>query len=81
MQSSIDPIIQQAQNATRKAQAIILKNYTKDHNIQRFDIEDIVTIKIPKENRTSTNNKRLFKRILQEPHLHRCIKRLILTKT
>ena len=64
------------------------KKYTKRHNIRHFNIGDIVSIKVPREDRTSTDNRRLFGRILEEPYSHRykvitlsgIIKRLIPTK-
>ena len=56
--------------------------------IQYFEIGDIIFIKVPREDRTSTDNRRLFGRILEEPYSHRykiltssgVIKRLIPTK-
>jgi hypothetical protein len=64
------------------------KKYSKKHDIQHFEIGDIVSIKVPREDRTSTDNRRLFARILEEPYSHRykvitysgVIKRLIPTK-
>ena len=62
--------------------------YIKKHNIQHFDIGAIVSLKVPREDRASTDNKRLFAHILDEPYSHRykvitlsgIIKRLIPTK-
>ena len=62
--------------------------YTKKHDIQHFKVRAIVSLKIPREDRTSTNNKWLFARILEEPYPYRykvltlsgIISRLILTK-
>ena len=64
------------------------KKYSKKHDIQHFDIGDIVSLKVPREDRTSTDNRRLFARILEEPYSHRykvvtlsgVINRLIPTK-
>jgi hypothetical protein len=42
--------------------------YTKKHNIQHFDVKAIVSLKIPKEDKTLINNKRLFACILEEPY-------------
>ncbi len=66
----------------------MINKYSKKHTIQHFDIGDIVSIKVPREDRTSTDNRRLFGRILEEPYSHRyriltssgAIKRLIPTK-
>jgi hypothetical protein len=83
-----DPIIQKAQESTQKARAAMAIKYSKKHDIQHFDIGDIVSIKVPREDRTSTDNRRLFARILEEPYSHRYrvltysgrIRRLIPTK-
>jgi hypothetical protein len=64
------------------------QKYSKKHNIQHFDIGDIVSLKVPREDRTSTDNRRLFGQILEEPYSYRykvltcsgIIKRLIPTK-
>ena len=66
----------------------MIRKYTKKHDIQHFKVRAIVSLKIPREDRTSTDNKRLFARILEEPYPHRykvitllgVIKRLIPTK-
>jgi hypothetical protein len=81
-------VIQKAQKATQNARAKIAQKYSKKHNIQHFDIGDIVSLKVPREDRTSTDNRRLFGQILEEPYSHRykvltcsgIIKRLIPTK-
>jgi hypothetical protein len=67
----------------------MMRKYTKKHDIQHFDIGAIVSLKIPREDRTSTDNKRVFARILEEPYPHRyrvitlsgIIQRLIPTKS
>ncbi|KFZ02547.1 hypothetical protein V500_00123, partial [Pseudogymnoascus sp. VKM F-4518 (FW-2643)] len=84
-----DPIIEKAVAATQRARVSMIRKYTKKHDIQHFDIGAIVSIKVPREDRTSTDNKRLFARILEEPYLHRyqvltlsgIIQRLIPTKS
>ncbi|KFY31858.1 hypothetical protein V493_00729 [Pseudogymnoascus sp. VKM F-4281 (FW-2241)] len=84
-----NPIIEKAIAATQRARVSIVRKYTKKHDIQHFDIGAIVSIKVPREDRTSTDNKRLFARILEEPYPHRyqvltlsgIIKRLIPTKS
>ena len=66
----------------------MVRKYTKKHDIQHFKVRAIVSLKIPRDDRTSTNNKRLFARILDEPYPYRykvltlssIISRLILTK-
>lgn len=63
--------------------------YSKNRRIQHFEIGDIISIKIPREDRTGTDNKRLFGKILSEPYPHRyqvvtasgLLKRLIPTKS
>ncbi|KFY99256.1 hypothetical protein V500_01428 [Pseudogymnoascus sp. VKM F-4518 (FW-2643)] len=66
-----DPIIERAIAATQRARVSMIRKYTKKHDIQHFDIGAIVSIKVPREDRTSTDNKRLFARILEEPYPHR----------
>ncbi|RFU26806.1 hypothetical protein B7463_g9535, partial [Scytalidium lignicola] len=68
---STDPVIQKAQQSTQKARVRMVEKYLKKHDIQHFDIGDIVSIKVPREDRTVTDNRRLFGRILDEPHSHR----------
>jgi transposase InsO family protein len=83
-----DLVIEKAQKSTRKARARMALKYSKRHDIQHFDVGDIVSLKVPREDRTSTDNRRLFAQILEEPYSHRYkvltlsgpIKRLIPTK-
>ncbi|KAF5120961.1 SCAN domain-containing protein 3 [Metarhizium anisopliae] len=83
-----DQVIAKAQKATQKAKLRMMQKYSKQHTIQHFNIGDIVSVKVPREDRTSTDNRRLFGRILVEPYAHRykvlttsgVIKRLIPTK-
>jgi stage V sporulation protein SpoVS len=63
-------IIEKAIAATQRARVSMIRKYTKKHDIQHFDIGAIVSIKVPREDRTSTDNKRLFARILEEPYPH-----------
>jgi hypothetical protein len=66
-----DPVIQQAQEATKNARDKMAQKYSKKHDIQHFDVGDIVSLKVPREDRTSTDNRRLFGQILGEPYSHR----------
>ncbi|OWT42340.1 hypothetical protein VFPPC_18529 [Pochonia chlamydosporia 170] len=83
-----DQVIAKAQKATQRAKLRMMQKYSKQHIIQHFNIGDIVSIKVPREDRTSTDNRRLFGRILEEPYAHRyrilttsgVIKRLIPTR-
>jgi Integrase zinc binding domain len=83
-----DPVIEKAQKSTQKARAQMIRKYSKRNDIQHFKTGDIVSLKIPREDRTSTDNRRLFGRILGEPHPHRyevltnsgIIQRLVPTK-
>jgi hypothetical protein len=85
----LDPVIEKAIAATHRARVSMIRKYTKKHDIQHFEIGAIVSIKVPREDRTSTDNKRLFARILEEPYPHRyqiltassIIQRLIPTKS
>lgn len=88
MVQSEDPIITKAQKSTQKARAQMVQKYSKRHDIQHFEVGDIVSVKVPREDRTSTDNRRLFGRILEEPYPHRykiltysgIIQRLVPTK-
>ena len=87
-EESRDLVIEKAQKSTQKARAKMVLKYSKRYDIQHFEIGDIVSIKVPREDRTSTDNRRLFGRVLNEPYPHRykvltsvgIIKRLIPTK-
>jgi hypothetical protein len=89
LQDTPDPVVENAIAATQRARVAMIRKYTKKHDIQHFDIGAIVSLKIPREDRTSTDNKRIFARILEEPYLYRyqvitvsgIIKRLIPTKS
>ncbi|KFY32501.1 hypothetical protein V493_00138 [Pseudogymnoascus sp. VKM F-4281 (FW-2241)] len=89
LRATPDPVIERAIVATQRARISMVRKYTKKHDIQHFDIGAIVSIKVPREDRTSTDNKRLFARILEEPYPHRyriltasgIIQRLIPTKS
>ena len=89
LRATPDPVIERAIVATQRARISMVRKYTKKHDIQHFSIGAIVSIKVPREDRTSTDNKRLFARILEEPYPHRyriltaagIIQRLIPTKS
>jgi hypothetical protein len=66
-----DQVVVKAQKATHRAKLRMMQKYTKQHTIQHFNIGDIISIKVPREDRTSTDNRRLFGRILEEPYAHR----------
>jgi hypothetical protein len=66
-----DPIIDKAQEATQKARVRMIQKYSKKQDIQHFEVGDVVSLKVPREDRTSTDNRRLFGRILDEPYPHR----------
>lgn len=63
--------------------------YLKNYRIQYFEIGDIILIKIPREDCTGIDNKRLFGKIVSElyPYRYRVVtasgllKRLIPTKS
>jgi hypothetical protein len=57
-----DPVIEKARKSTLKARVKMVQKYSKKHDIQHFDIGDIVSLKVPWEDRTSTDNRRLFGR-------------------
>jgi hypothetical protein len=49
----------------------MIRKYIKKHDIQHFKVKAIVSLKILKEDKTFTNNKQLFTRILKEPYSHK----------
>ncbi|KFY31774.1 hypothetical protein V493_00807 [Pseudogymnoascus sp. VKM F-4281 (FW-2241)] len=53
-----DLVIEKAVAATQRARVSMIRKYTKKHDIQHFDIGAIVSIKVPREDRTSTDNKK-----------------------
>jgi hypothetical protein len=81
-------VIEKAQKSTQKSKVRMVQKYSKKHDIQHFEIGDIASLKVLREDRTSTDNRRLFGRILNEPCSHRYkvltisgpLKRLIPTK-
>jgi hypothetical protein len=66
-----DTVIGRAQNSARTAKARMVKKYSKRYDIQNLQVGDIVSLKVPREDRTSTDNRRLFTRILEEPYSYR----------
>ncbi|RFU29545.1 hypothetical protein B7463_g6793, partial [Scytalidium lignicola] len=66
-----DPVIQKAQQSTQNARIRMVEKYSKKHDIQHFKIGDIVSVKIPREDRTATDNRRLYAQILDEPYPHK----------
>ena len=44
------------------------KKYSRNHNIVTFQPSEIVTLRIPKEDRTSTDNHRLLCMVKNIPH-------------
>ena len=51
--------------------AKMVQKYSKKHDIQQFDISDIVSLKVPRDDRSLTDNSCLFGCILKEPYSHR----------
>ncbi|KAH8799031.1 hypothetical protein F5884DRAFT_838716 [Xylogone sp. PMI_703] len=68
---TVDPLIQQAQIATQKVRVKMVQKYSKRHKIKHFKPGDIIAIRIPKEDRTLTDNRTLWGRILTEPYSYR----------
>jgi hypothetical protein len=54
-----------------KLRAQMAQKYSTRHDIQHFEIGDIVSLKVPREDKTSTDNWRPFGRILNEPYPYR----------
>jgi flagellar motor switch protein FliM len=51
-----DQVLAKAQKATQKARFRMMQKYSKQHTIQHFNIGDTISIKIPREDRTSADN-------------------------
>jgi hypothetical protein len=49
----------------------MIRKYSKRQDIEHFKIGDIISVKIPYENRISIDNRQLFGRIPVEPYSHR----------
>jgi hypothetical protein len=64
-------MIQRAKESTKKARINKVKKYSKRFDIQHFEVGNFINIKVPREDRTSKENKRLFSRILDESYPHR----------
>ena len=45
--------------------------YNKCHNVEIFEIGDIISVGISREDRAKTDNRRLYCRIIARPHPHR----------
>ena len=64
---STHPMIQRAQKSTQKARDEIVQGCPRKHDIQHFKIGDIVSLKVLRDDRTPADNRRLYRRILEEP--------------
>jgi len=66
-----DEVLQAVLDNTAKARNKMMKKCSKNYTIKTFVAGDIVTVKLPRDIRTSTNNKKLFARVLSEPKPNR----------
>jgi hypothetical protein len=66
-----DEVLRSVQENIAKARDKMVKKYSKNHNIKTFIASDIVTIRLPRDIRTSIDNRRLFARVLGEPKPNR----------
>jgi hypothetical protein len=81
-------ILQSVRVRTTKARDCIVRKYSKAHTINQFQNGNVVTIKLPRRTRTSTNNQKVYGRVLAVPRPNRyklqteygVIEQLLLTK-
>lgn len=66
-----DEVLATVRTNSQKARHQVVNKYSKTHAIEVFAQGDIVIVKLPRGTRTSTNNKRLFGRVLANPKPHR----------
>jgi len=66
-----DPVIRRIRHSTQNARIEMSQKYSKRHEIQDSKIGDIVSIKVPREDRTASDNRRLFARILDDSNSYR----------
>ena len=72
----IDPrLIQEQANVTAQVQQFqegvrsrMKKKYSRNHNVVTFEIDQVVTLRIPKEDRATTDNHRVLCMIKEIPH-------------
>jgi hypothetical protein len=64
-------VLQTVLENTAKAWEKMMKKYTKNHTIETFVAGDIVTVKLPCDVCTSTDNKKLFAWVLGQPKPNR----------
>ena len=69
LRATPDPVIERAIAATQRARISMVRKYTKKHDIQHFYIGAIVSIKVPRPDRTSTDNKRFLDEFQKSPTL------------
>jgi hypothetical protein len=66
-----DPVLLRVRQNTTNARQRMVRKYEKRHKVTEYAQGDIVAIKLPRETRTNTDNKRLFGRILAMPYKDR----------
>lgn len=69
--SGVDKVLAAVRKNSQKARHKMVDKYSKSHKIEVFSKGDIVTVKLPRGTRTSTDNKRLYARALDDPKPHR----------
>ena len=61
----------EARRRTDSSREKMVAKYSKNHEIDRFEVSDIVTFKLPRGTRTPADYKRLFGRVLGVPQQDR----------
>jgi hypothetical protein len=68
LESIPDPVITHVRYNTQRIRERMILKHRKHHNIVTFAIRDIVAVKLPRDTRTSADNKRIFGKVLIRPH-------------
>jgi hypothetical protein len=68
---SDDSVTKTVRSNTKNARRAMKERHSKDHYIEVFTTGEIVAVKLPVGTRTSTDNKRIYARVLAAPHDHR----------
>jgi hypothetical protein len=63
-----DPVLQGVRLATIKSKDLMVAKYAKQREIEEFAIGDIVSLNLPRGTRTSTDNRRVFVKVLAMEH-------------
>ncbi|KAA8892790.1 hypothetical protein FN846DRAFT_896549 [Sphaerosporella brunnea] len=66
--TDITPIEREVQRHAKRARERACQKYSKQHTIKAFVPGDLVSLKVPREDRAATDSLRIFCRVLAMPH-------------